>query len=103
MPPGWRHYPRRVDERDTETFSDYNSDGLFPDTDFNDVNATEEFSPPTETRHWFMLGGIRTAAGDWQMPDFSGEYFTHPSSDYPTEMLGGWVYEGDETAAGQSC
>ena len=60
----------RVVQRDSETFADYTADGLHPGASVQTV-STEEFSPPMETRHWFMLGGVWDDAGDWTVPDFS--------------------------------
>jgi len=64
----------RTDQRDTESFEDYHSAGLHPQTPFQSVPA-EFFSPPTETRTWFHLGPIGDEFGDWQEADFTGEFW----------------------------
>ncbi|QDG52176.1 hypothetical protein FIV42_15940 [Persicimonas caeni] len=56
----------------------------------------EEFSPPLESRHWFMLGGVWDASGDWVLPDFSGEWWQHAdTANHPNQLLGDWAYRGD--------
>jgi len=87
----------RVDQRDSESFEDYDEAGLFPDKSFESV-PQEDFSPPTETRRWFVLGGVRDASGDWQVPDFSDEFWEYSDpSKHPNELLGDWVYAHDDT------
>jgi RHS repeat-associated protein len=63
----------RVDQRDTEVFSDYNASVLH-DTVFTRVDPIH-FSPPTETRTWFHLGPVGDEFGGWDEADFSEEYW----------------------------
>ncbi len=85
----------RVVQRDSETFADYTADGLHPGASVQTV-STEEFSPPMETRHWFMLGGVWDDAGDWTVPDFSAEFWAHAdTANHPNHLLGDWAYRGD--------
>jgi hypothetical protein len=63
-----------VDQRDTETFADYHASGLHPDSPFDPVKATA-FSPPTETRTWFLQGPVGDEFGDWAESDYSNEFW----------------------------
>jgi RHS repeat-associated protein len=63
----------RVDQRDTETFEQYNSIGLLTEHPFEKV-ATR-FSPPMETRTWFHQGPVGDEFGDWKEVDYSDEYW----------------------------
>ncbi len=86
----------RVDQRDSETFQDYNSEGLYPSIEYNKISA-KFFSPPTETRIWFHQGPIGDEYGGWHESDFSNEFwsedpqiFTRPSyvTNYLTSLQG---------------
>ena len=64
-----------VEQLDSETFDQYNSDGLHGDTiRFNHVDddtaggpsRKQFFSPPTLTRTWFHQGPIGPEFGEWQ-------------------------------------
>jgi hypothetical protein len=79
----WDGYERefrgfgRVDQFDTETFDDYNAQGLHGDqTQFVPVNDRLQFSPPTLTKTWFHQGPIDDGSGDWKETDFSHEFFS---------------------------
>ncbi len=63
----------RVDQRDTEVFTDYHSSGLH-DLSFTPVDPIH-FSPPTETRTWFHLGPVGDEFGGWYEADFSSEFW----------------------------
>jgi RHS repeat-associated protein len=65
----------RVDQRDTETFTNYNASGLHGAQPFSNVPATS-FSPPTETRTWFHPGPVGDAFAGWAEVDFAAEFFT---------------------------
>jgi hypothetical protein len=91
----------RVEQTDTEAFVDYETEGLFPDKTFEAVDQ-DSFSKPVTVKHWFMLGGVTHAAGAWSVPDFSEEWWQHPSvSNHPNELLGDWAYAGDATEGGK--
>lgn len=64
----------RVDQRDTETFQDFNALGLHPETGHNTVDF-EQYNPPIETRNWFHLGPVGDEFGDWHELDLSHEYW----------------------------
>src|SRR5690554_1633847 len=90
----------RVVQRDSETFADYNADGLHEGETFETV-GTQDFSPPLETRHWFMLGGVWDKAGGWKVPDFSAEWWTHTDQvKHPNQLLGDWAWRGDSDTPG---
>jgi len=64
-----------VDQYDTESFSDYNAEGLHGERrEFLRVN-TKFFSPPTLTKHWFHQGPLGEEFGDWHEADYSDEYW----------------------------
>ena len=69
----------RVDQRDTETFADYQANGLHGARPFTPVAVTS-FSPPTETRTWFHLGPIGDEFGGWYEADFSAEFWVDDPS-----------------------
>jgi RHS repeat-associated protein len=64
----------RVDQRDTEVFADFQTQGLHPEGIFEQVIA-RSFSPPLETRTWFHQGAIGEEFGDWDESDFSREFY----------------------------
>lgn len=64
----------RVDQRDSEVFTDFHGSGLHAEQAFETV-ATEQFSPPLETRTWFHQGPVGDEFGEWEELDFSGEYW----------------------------
>ena len=68
----------RVDQRDTESFQQYNQPGLDPHKDFERV-PTKYYSPPLETRTWFHQGPVGDEFGDWKEVDFSHEYWQKDS------------------------
>src|SRR4029450_10227554 len=56
----------RVDRRDTESFADFHSAELHPQSrSFNSI-PTRFFASPVETRTWFHQGPIGDEFGDWQ-------------------------------------
>jgi RHS repeat-associated protein len=65
----------RVDQRDTELFTDYHAAGLHPGRAFAGVGITT-FSPPTETRTWFHQGPIGDDFGAWEEADYTAEYWS---------------------------
>lgn len=66
----------RVDQYDTESFSEYNTAGLHGEGKaFLPVDA-EFFSPPTLTKHWFHQGPLGEEFGDWYEANYSDEYWT---------------------------
>src|SRR5690554_858305 len=90
----------RVVQRDSETFADYNADGLHEGEAFETV-GTQDFSPPMETRHWFMLGGVWDEANQWSVPDFSAEWWAHTDQlNHPNQLLGDWAWRGDSDVPG---
>jgi RHS repeat-associated protein len=65
-----------VEQHDTESFEEFNVDGLHgPGTPFIQVDR-KYFSPPTLTRTWFHQGPVGDEFGDGQELDCSGEYWT---------------------------
>lgn len=65
-----------VEQRDTESFENYNSDGLHgADTSFAGVER-KYFSPPTLLKTWFHQGPVGEEFGDWQELDWSDQYWT---------------------------
>jgi len=69
----------RVDQRDSETFENYDSEGLHPGFSFQRVND-RIFSPPTEVRTWFHQGPVETDGdgrySDCYEVDFSDEFWS---------------------------
>lgn len=64
----------RVEQRDTEVFETFHSQGLHPGKPFQPVDK-KKFSPPLETRTWFHLGSVGEEFGEWEEVDFSDEYW----------------------------
>ena len=65
----------RVDQRDSEVFTDFHASGLHPaDRPFAPI-APHRFSPPTETRTWFHLGPVGDEFGEWTELDLSSEFW----------------------------
>ena len=64
----------RTDQRDTEVFEHYNSNGLHEKQNFTPIDAMM-FSPPTETRTWFHLGPIHDDFGSGREADYIDEYW----------------------------
>ncbi len=64
-----------VEQRDTETIADYNSEGLHDDRAFETVTDTERFSPPTLTKTWFHVGPVGAGGSDWRELDYGDEYW----------------------------
>ncbi len=65
----------RVEQYDTESFSDYNTAGLHGEgKEFIPVD-NKFFSPPTLTKHWFHQGSLGEEFGDWYEADYSDEYW----------------------------
>lgn len=64
----------RVEQRDTQVFEAFHSDGLHPDRSFEPV-APKLFSPPLETRTWFHQGPVGEEFGDWYELDYSEEFW----------------------------
>jgi hypothetical protein len=65
----------RVEQFDTEAFEQYDSAGLHgAEALFAKVDQ-KYFSAPTLTKTWFHLGPIGEEFGDWQEPDWSGQYW----------------------------
>jgi RHS repeat-associated protein len=66
----------RVDQYDTESFTEYNTAGLHGEGKAFLPVDTEFFSPPTLTKHWFHQGPLGEKFGDWYEADYSDEYWT---------------------------
>jgi uncharacterized protein (TIGR02594 family) len=73
----------RVDQRDTETFTRYNTETILengipvpalPDQKFDTVSE-EYYTPPTETRTWFHQGPMGDEFGGWYEADYTHEYW----------------------------
>src|SRR5690554_3283305 len=64
----------RVDTIDTETFEQFNAQGLFEGEEHN-VVTSEQYSPPVETRSWFYPGPVGEYFTRWYEVDFSNEYW----------------------------
>jgi len=64
----------RVDTVDTETFEQFNAQGLFEGEEHN-VVTSEQYSPPVETRSWFYPGPVGEDFTRWHEVDFSDEYW----------------------------
>ncbi len=63
-----------VEQRDTESFDDYNSAGLHGDPGaFHKVE--QQFSPPTLAKTWFHQGPVGEEFGDWAETDYTHEYW----------------------------
>lgn len=63
-----------VEQRDTESFDDYNSAGLHGDPGaFHKVE--QQFSPPTLAKTWFHQGPVGEELGDWAETDYTHEYW----------------------------
>jgi hypothetical protein len=74
----------RVDQRDTESFTRYNSKNLVNLTQgaagssqsTSHLQMSEEhYTPPTETRTWFHQGPLGDEFGDWYENDYTIEYW----------------------------
>ncbi|MCP4702909.1 MAG: hypothetical protein GY862_39515 [Gammaproteobacteria bacterium] len=66
----------RVDQYDTESFSEYNAAGLHGEgKKFLQVDV-KFFSPPTLNKHWFHQGPLGEEFGDWHEADYRDEYWT---------------------------
>ncbi|MBL7797054.1 MAG: VCBS repeat-containing protein [Saprospiraceae bacterium] len=63
-----------VEQSDSLTALDFNSNGLHPKTGFNLV-ISEHFSPPILTKSWFHQGPIRQKGNEWVEADYSNEYW----------------------------
>ncbi|MBE7385210.1 MAG: VCBS repeat-containing protein [Leptolyngbya sp. SIO1E4] len=67
-----------VEQRDTETFEDYNQTGLHGTNwafEAVDGDRSRFFSPPTLTKTWFHQGPVGDEFGDWQEIDHRDEYW----------------------------
>ncbi|MCI0728150.1 MAG: discoidin domain-containing protein, partial [Chloroflexi bacterium] len=73
----------RVDQRDTETFAEYQAASQQPASlafgrdSFAALleSEPEHYAPPTETRTWFHQGPIGDEFGNWRETDFSAEFW----------------------------
>ncbi len=79
-----------VDSFDTETFTEYNTQDLFANsqTEFGvSVNSVspEHYTPPTMTKSWFYVGPVGEGYSRWQEPDFSSEYWSGDQQILPRE------------------
>jgi RHS repeat-associated protein len=64
-----------VEQFDTESFADYDGNGLHGPGDFTKVDAAH-FSPPMLTRTWFHQGPVGDEVlGGWQEPDGSDAHW----------------------------
>ena len=79
----------RVDQRDSEVFGKYNSQGLFPGQSFTPISK-RRFSPPVETRTWYQQGAVYDSELGWREPDYSEEYWSGDSQCLPRsgELVG---------------
>ena len=73
----------RVDQRDTESFERFNSNGLHDNQQFISVEE-KHYAPPTETRTWFHLGAVGDEHGEWTSPEFTNEYWQGDINVFPT-------------------
>lgn len=65
-----------VEQRDTETFEDYNAAGLHgEETDFHPVRERRHFSPPLLTKTWFHQGPVGEEHGEWVESDYRHEFW----------------------------
>ncbi len=65
-----------VEQRDTETFADYNAAGLHgEETDFLPVGERRHFSPPLLTKTWFHQGPVGDEHGEWIEGDYRHEFW----------------------------
>jgi hypothetical protein len=65
-----------VEQRDTETFEQYNQTGLHgEEKDFIKVKEVQRFSPPTLTKTWFHQGPVGDEFGEWEETDYRNEYW----------------------------
>lgn len=76
-----------VEQTDTESFEEYNSEGLHSNRQFAKVTDRERFSPPTLTKTWFHVGPVGPEHGDWRELDFTDEFWDgdQPMFDRPGE------------------
>lgn len=66
-----------VEQRDTETFEDYNTAGLHRAvTDFLPVRERRHFSPPLLTKTWFHQGPVGDEHGEWVESDYRHEFWS---------------------------
>jgi RHS repeat-associated protein len=65
----------RVDQRDTQVFEAFNTEGLHQNHPFDSVTA-KSFSPPLETRTWFHQGPVGDEFGEWEELDLSHEFWS---------------------------
>ena len=66
----------RVEQLDTETFEQYDQPGLHgAEVEFQQVDRTQHFSPPTLTKTWFHQGPVGDEFGEWEELDYSDEYW----------------------------
>lgn len=73
----------RVEQVDTQTFAQFNSQGLHGDEAFNAVEA-RHYTPPLLTKTWFHQGPVGPGQGAWTVPDYSQEYWSEDVSILPT-------------------
>jgi RHS repeat-associated protein len=67
----------RVEQMDTESFEDYNKQGLHGEqVGFERIAQAQHFSPPTLTKTWFHQGPVGDEFGEWEEVDYSGEYWS---------------------------
>ncbi len=81
-----------VVQRDTETFEDYNEEGLFPGQDFHDFEGEDAkyFQTPVETHHWFDLGPVHHPRRGWSRYDFSRDYWKPEEEEREPHLLKDW-------------
>ena len=65
----------RVEQRDTEIFEEFHTEGLHPERSFESV-VPKVFSPPMETRTWFHQGPVGDEFGDWYELDYGDEFWS---------------------------
>lgn len=75
-----------VEQCDTETFADYQSEGLHRKLNFATVED-RFFSPPTLTKTWFHQGAVGAEYGEWQELEYRDFWQEDPQIlTRPTEM-----------------
>ena len=64
----------RVEQRDTEEFERFHTEGLYGNRPFESV-PWQQFSPPLETRTWFHQGAVGDEFGEWYELDYRDEFW----------------------------
>lgn len=64
----------RVEQQDTQAFDNYSSPGLHGEVIFHEVKE-KFYTPPSLSKTWFHQGPVGEGEGDWEVLDYSNEYW----------------------------